>query len=78
MMEVKMIPATTMRDKRVSILYLKAISILKRLKAVIPHAERWLLGEQFDEQVVAPPPESIEVLETITGQASEESAETHK
>ncbi|MCA9138066.1 MAG: protein kinase [Planctomycetales bacterium] len=32
----------------------KAVSLLKRLESTIPHAESWLLGDQFDPDVVAP------------------------
>jgi len=32
----------------------EAIDLLKRLESVIPHAESWLLGDQFDPEVVAP------------------------
>ena len=36
----------------------EAIEILKRTESVIPHAERWLLGDQYDHQCVAPAPPS--------------------
>jgi hypothetical protein len=32
----------------------QAIQILKEMKSVIPRAESWLLGDQYDESVVAP------------------------
>lgn len=32
----------------------EAIELLKEMESVIPRAESWLLGEQYDEQVVAP------------------------
>ena len=32
----------------------KAIELLKEMESVIPRAESWLLGDQFDEAVVAP------------------------
>lgn len=32
----------------------KAIQVLKKMKSVIPRAESWLLGDQYDEAVVAP------------------------
>ena len=38
----------------------EAIELLRKTESVIPYAERWLLGEQYDEQVVAPPPNSKE------------------
>ena len=41
-------------DKRSDALRCEAIVILKRLKAVIPHAENWQLGEDADPSCVAP------------------------
>jgi hypothetical protein len=32
----------------------EAIRILKEMESVIPRAESWLLGDQYDEAVVAP------------------------
>ena len=32
----------------------EAIELLKKMESVIPRAESWLLGEQYDESVVAP------------------------
>jgi tetratricopeptide (TPR) repeat protein len=32
----------------------EAIRLLKEMKSVIPRAERWLLGDQYDESIVAP------------------------
>ena len=32
----------------------EAIQLLKQMDSVIPWAERWLLGDQYDEAVVAP------------------------
>jgi tetratricopeptide (TPR) repeat protein len=32
----------------------QAIQLLKEMKSVIPRAESWLLGDQYDESVVAP------------------------
>ena len=32
----------------------KAIQLLKSMESVIPRAESWLLGNQYDEEVVAP------------------------
>ena len=32
----------------------KGIELLKKMKSVIPRAESWLLGDQYDEAVVAP------------------------
>ncbi|WP_166825672.1 serine/threonine protein kinase [Thalassoroseus pseudoceratinae] len=32
----------------------EAIKVLKKMESVIPRAESWLLGDQYDEQVVAP------------------------
>jgi hypothetical protein len=34
----------------------EAIELLKKMESVIPYAERWLLGDQYDPAVVAPPP----------------------
>ena len=31
-----------------------AIALLKKMESVIPRAESWLLGDQYDEAVVAP------------------------
>ncbi|MCA9146799.1 MAG: AAA family ATPase, partial [Planctomycetales bacterium] len=36
----------------------EAVSLLKQQVSVIPYAERWLLGDRYDERVVAPPPQS--------------------
>ena len=33
-----------------------AIELLKKQESVLPWAERWLLGDHFDEKCVAPPP----------------------
>ena len=35
----------------------EAIRLLKKMESVIPRAESWLLGDQFDPAVVAPAPE---------------------
>lgn len=35
----------------------KAIELLIKQESVIPYAERWLLGEQYDASLVAPPPD---------------------
>jgi tetratricopeptide (TPR) repeat protein len=35
----------------------QAIELLKKQESVIPFAERWLLGDQYDPAVVAPPPD---------------------
>ena len=35
----------------------EAIRLLKQMDSVIPHAERWLLGDQFDPACVAPAPD---------------------
>ena len=32
----------------------EAIRLLKEMESVIPRAESWLLGDQYDEEVVAP------------------------
>jgi hypothetical protein len=32
----------------------EAIELLKKMQSVIPRAESWLLGDQYDEAVVAP------------------------
>ena len=32
----------------------EAIELLKKMESVIPRAESWLLGDQYDEAVVAP------------------------
>ncbi len=32
----------------------EAIDLLKEMESVIPRAESWLLGDQYDEAVVAP------------------------
>ena len=32
----------------------EAIELLKQMESVIPRAESWLLGDQYDEAVVAP------------------------
>ena len=32
----------------------EAIRLLKEMESVIPRAESWLLGDQYDESVVAP------------------------
>lgn len=34
----------------------EAVEILKRTESVIPYAERWLLGDQYEAQCVAPAP----------------------
>jgi len=47
---------TESRDQAIQ----EAITLLKQQESVIPYAERWLLGDQYDETVVAPPPNSKE------------------
>ena len=32
----------------------EAINLLKKQESVIPYAERWLLGDQYESAVVAP------------------------
>ena len=32
----------------------RAVELLKEMESVIPHAEAWLLGDQYDEAVIAP------------------------
>jgi serine/threonine protein kinase/tetratricopeptide (TPR) repeat protein len=41
-------------DERRDVVREEAVAILKRLRAVIPHAEKWLLGKNPDESCVAP------------------------
>jgi tetratricopeptide (TPR) repeat protein len=50
----------------------EAIRVLKRMESVIPRAESWLLGDQYDEAVVAP-----EFDLNAWEQASEECGEHH-
>jgi hypothetical protein len=37
----------------------EAVELLKRQQSVVPYAERWLLGDQYDERCVAPPPDLL-------------------
>jgi hypothetical protein len=32
----------------------EAVALLKEMESIIPRAEAWLLGDQYDESVVAP------------------------
>ena len=48
----------------------EAIRLLKEMESVIPRAESWLLGDQFDEAVVAPEID-LEVWEQEHGSLSD-------
>jgi len=48
-------------------LRLEAVQILKRTGSVVPYAERWLLGDQYDHQCVAPAPSSHATKENPDG-----------
>ena len=37
----------------------EAIKVLKEIESVIPYAERWLLGDEPDMDVVAPSPDEL-------------------
>lgn len=43
----------------------QAIALLKKQESVIPHAEQWLLGDQFDPACVAPVPDDITRSTTV-------------